>query len=179
MDAAMDAELLRVTPASTLLRLCTAPPRRPAASSRLPSLSRTRAVPERLLLAASPVAKQELRRLDSWFGCRRLPPPRPPALSRAPSHPCRHLFGRRCSSSFSPRARAAADHHHRLLAAAHPRPLCCFVSGHQDQQVRLHGLYVERLRRPRMHPNHVDPRPPSVPLPPLWDSPSTRMTTTR
>ena len=30
-----------------------------------------------------------------------------------------------------------------------------------------------------MHPNHVDPRPPSVPLPPLWDSPSTRMTTTR
>ena len=41
----MDAELLRITPASTLLRLCTAPPRRPDVSLCLPSSSRTRAVP--------------------------------------------------------------------------------------------------------------------------------------
>nr|XP_040256247.1 proline-rich protein 36-like [Aegilops tauschii subsp. strangulata] len=62
------------SPETALLGLCTAPPLRPAASSRLPSSSRTRAVPERLLLAASPVTEQELRLLDCWFGCRRCCP---------------------------------------------------------------------------------------------------------
>nr|XP_045087296.1 proline-rich protein 36-like [Aegilops tauschii subsp. strangulata] len=62
------------SPETALLCLCAAPPHRPAASSRLPSSSRTRAVPERLLLATSPVTEQELRLLDSWFGCRRCCP---------------------------------------------------------------------------------------------------------